>query len=193
MCGEKRERSANVDVVIDERVCQCALEAAEVVREVCEESLPVVTGKRLSREQSVLDSAPENRASEDDAAVLEKRLQICQDGGLCRWFSGEAVEDPVQRDRGETGGPEVERLEHARLDYSRRVALQAPRRLVQAGGVRVEKRDQRPFDRKAAAIQEKAGADADVEMRAADVSVVEVEEVPPWAPPNEAAREPQDG
>src|SRR4029453_7344153 len=140
----------------------------------------------------VLDSAPENRASEDDAAVLEKRFQICQDGGLCRWFGGGAVEDPVQGGRGETGVSEVERLEHARLDDSRRVALQAPRRLVQAGVVRVEKRDQRPLDRKAAAVQEKAGADADVEMRAADVSVVEVEEVPPWAPPDEAAREPQD-
>src|SRR4029453_6376871 len=132
--------------------------------EVCEESLPVVTGKRLSRERSVLDSAPENRASEDDAAVLEKRFQIFQDGGLCRWFGGEAVEDPVQRDRGEPGVSEVERLEHARLDDSRRVALQAPRPLVKAGVIRVEKRDQRPLDRKAAVVQEKAGADADVEM-----------------------------
>src|SRR4029453_3441951 len=127
MGGEKRERSANLDVVIDERLCQCALEAPEVVREVCEESLPVVTGKRLSRERSVLDSAPENRASEDDAAVLEKRFQICQDGGLCRWFGGEAVEDPVQRDRGETGLSEVERLEHPPLGDARRGSAQAPR------------------------------------------------------------------
>ena len=33
------------------------------------------------------------------------------------------MEDPVQRDRREPGAPEVDLLEYARLDDSRRVAL----------------------------------------------------------------------
>jgi hypothetical protein len=73
MGRKKGERSANLDVLIGEAVCECALETVEVVREVCEESLPVVTSKRLPREPAMLDAAPENCAPEDDAAVLEKR------------------------------------------------------------------------------------------------------------------------
>ena len=140
----------------------------------------------------MLDAASENRAPEDDAAVLEKRFQICEDGCLRLRRGGEAVEDPVQRDRGKPGGPEVERLECARLDDSRRVTLQAARRLGQACVARVEKRDLRAFDRKAAPVEEIAGADADIEMRAADVLVVQVEEVSPRAPPDQAAREAED-
>src|SRR5512132_2242188 len=74
----------------------------------------------------------------------------------------------------------------------RRVTLEAPRRLAQAGIAQVEKGDLWPLDRQAAAVKEVAGADADVEMRGADVPVVEIEEVPFRAPPDQAAREAKD-
>ena len=82
MGGEERERSSDLDVPVGERLCQCALEAVEIVPEVGEESLAVVTGERHSREPTILDPAPENRAPEDDAAVLQKRPQIAEDGRL---------------------------------------------------------------------------------------------------------------
>ena len=88
-----------------EIVRQRAVEAAEVVLEVCEESLPVVPGKRLSREPPMLDSAPENRAAEGDAAFFEKRSQIAEDCRLRLRRRREAVEDPVERDRGERSVP----------------------------------------------------------------------------------------
>jgi hypothetical protein len=50
----------------------------------------------------------------------------------------------------------------------------------------------RTFDRKLAAIEEIAGADADVEMRAADVLVVQAEEVALRTLPDQAAREAED-
>src|SRR4029450_5122551 len=102
------------------------------------------------------------------------------------------MEDPVQRNGRELGGPEVELLEYARLDDTRRVALQAPRRLGQARVARVEKGYLRTFDRKLAAIEEIAGTDADVEMRAADVLVVQAEEVALRTLPDQAAREAED-
>ena len=76
MGGEERERSANLDVLIGEGVCQCAFEAAEVVREVGEQSLPVVERQHPLRDSAMLYAGPENRAPEDDATVLEKRFQI---------------------------------------------------------------------------------------------------------------------
>ena len=82
MGGEERERSSNLDVPVGERLCQCALEAVEIVPEVGEESLAVVTVERHSREPTMLDSAPENRAPEDDAAILQKRPHIAEDGRL---------------------------------------------------------------------------------------------------------------
>ena len=68
---EECERSANFDLLFGEFVCQCALETVTVVGEVGKDTLAVVERECLARELAVLNAAPEDRASEDDAAVLE--------------------------------------------------------------------------------------------------------------------------
>src|SRR5512133_2817542 len=87
---EECERAANFDLLFGEFVCQCALETVEVVVEVGKDTLPVVERECFAREPTVLNAAPEDRAPEDDAAVLEERFEVAEDGCFCLGCGREA-------------------------------------------------------------------------------------------------------
>jgi hypothetical protein len=73
-----------------------------------------------------------------------------------------------------------------------RVAREPPRRFLQAGVVEVEQRELRLGDGEAAAVEEPAGADADVEVARTDVKVVELEQPASRAVPEEPTGEAED-
>lgn len=136
----------------------------------------------------MLDAVTEDRAPEDDAFVfVDERLQVLEDRRLRLERTGKAVQKTVQPDGAEAGRAEFERLEDVRPDEPGGVARQAPGRLAEAGLAEIEERELRPLGRKAAAVEEVAGADADVEMAGARVAIVEREEVALRAAPDEAA------
>jgi hypothetical protein len=175
-------------MVLRELVRECALEAGEVVFEVREDALAVVELESLSCEPTMVDSMTEDRAPEDDAFVfVEERLQVLEDRRLRLERAGKAVQKTVQPDGAEAGRAEFERLEDVGPDDPGGVARQAPRRLAEAGLAQIEERELRPLSRKTAAVEEVAGADADVEMAGARVALVEREEVPLRAAPDEPA------
>jgi hypothetical protein len=143
------------------------------------------------RPRGLRHATAQNGAAEYDAARRKHRPSVVEDDALGGDVAGQAVQQPVQPDGLERACGQPERLKRVRLMRLGPVAVKALGGDMERGGVQIHQRDVWRLRRVAALVEQVASSDADVEMAARDVLVIEPNETPRRAAPREVPVQPQ--
>ncbi len=123
------------------------------------------------------DAVIDQRVAEDLRARPGERLDVVEDAALERQVAGQAVDDAGQGDRVErAAGNLIHRAQHIAEMGGRPIASQSPGGVRQAVRLQIDQRESRVGRRESAAVEEEAGAHADVGVIGRNVVTIVIDE-----------------